>query len=241
MFSKHKILLSLILCSCLFVSGFAHATWAGRFLIGAEGGLAYRDADLNYDILHPVPNRSTHLIRPNNDTGFMAGILGGYELTCNDYFGSLELHAHWEDFGDAHTFFYNDVLTNGYAGSATYERGAVFGLSTRLGYHLTPWMGAYIRLGAETSRDKIIFQSTRVVPAGPVINLHHSEQVFRFLGGFGFQWPVLKQATVRLEYNYASRVKVSTSGFASDNLIFYSAHVRPLQHGIKAAFVWYFG
>ncbi len=215
-----------------------------HFLLGAQAGYAARNGDLNIDITHPAPGSqiSSH-VRDHDDTGFIFGFLGGYEWVYDEFLFGIEASIGFQDFGDEKNFAYLDSLTprNGYSAKAQFEREVVLGLSTRFGYYLAPWISSYMRLGAETSDEIIRFQSSTSGAPAVSVNIEQGRRSARFIGGFGFEFPLLHHTTLRLEYNYSTRGKgASHTVLGSDGMTTFSVNAKPAQHAVNLAFVWNF-
>lgn len=215
-----------------------------HFILGASAGYASRTGDLNIDITHPAPTSvvSNH-VQTHDDTGFLFNILAGYEWIYDEFLFGIEASLGFQDFGDEQRFAYLDAQSprNGYNGVAKFTRDVVIGLSGRFGYQLAPWITTYIRAGAETSDDEIYFQSSRGAPIPISVNIDQGRRTVRFLGGFGFEFPMMYSTNLRLEYQFSSRGRGSSyTQLASDNLTVFSPNIKPIQHAIYLSYVWNF-
>lgn len=232
----------IVLMIATLMMGQVHAGWnGGHMILGAEAGVATRGGDLNHDITHPAPGlQITSNVRQHDDTGFIFGFFTGYEGYWRDFLFGIEANLGWQNFGDDKSFAYTDIFGLGYSGVATFERELVIGLSGRVGYMLSPWMMTYVRIGGETSSDVVKFQSSRAV--APIsTNFDEGRRTYRFLAGFGFEFPIIYNTVLRLEYNYSTRGQGSGHDqYASDAMTLFHANIKPNQHAIKLAWAWNF-
>lgn len=244
-FSSIFILFSALVSSQSFGVLADHVTVnRSHFLLGASAGYASRSGDLVINITHPAPTsvRSDH-VRDQDDTGFLFNLFVGYEWIIDEFLFGIETSLGFQDFGDDQRFAYLDAQSpqNGYNGTSKFSRDLVWSLSGRFGYELAPWIRSYIRLGAETSDDNVYLQSTRGAPLPISVLIDEGRRTVRFLGGFGFEFPMMYSTTLRLEYQYSSRGKgASNTAFASDNLTVFSPNIKPVQHALYLGFAWNF-
>lgn len=229
------------LTSLLMASTAANAGWQGNFLLGIEGGYAWRDAELNTHTTEPAPLLAVSEAAQNHhDSGFIWGILGGYQIKCNRYLFGLEANVSWQDVGERKFYHFVDGDGDHYSNNAEHERDTVYGLTFRAGYQLTPWMMPYLRAGAETSEETVIFNGTNVTD-GTAISLEDDRQAVRFVGGAGVEFPLYLQSVLRLEYNYSSRGRgAAAQGQTPGSLELVHVDIKPNQHAAKLAFVWNF-
>lgn len=147
----------------------------------------------------------------------------------------------WHDHDSAHGFAFTDSVGTAFSGSARYHRETNVGLTGRFGHIIAQNILAYIRLGAETSRDEIHISMLDPIVPNNVVG-HDDRRQFRFVGGFGLEMPIiLENLTVRAEYNYHSRgknVEVVAVGTDTTTLLIADAH--PHTHSVRASLVWNF-
>lgn len=235
-----------ILCFCTAVamSSTAIASWEGSWLVGVSAGYGDRAGNATASIAYPAPSTIvTDIVQDVDDSGFIWGFLAGYQARCNGWLFGTELNIDWHDFEDARSFSYTNGLLQPTSGAFTHERGTVIGLSFRAGYEISEYIMPYIRLGAETSDDDLIFSTTTNTATGVTAVLEGSERNVRFLGGLGLEMPIpmVSGLTTRVEYNYHSKGKVvEARGTASDNLTFLTAGSKPDEHSGKFSLVYNF-
>lgn len=229
------------LSTLLVMSGAAQAGWKGNFLLGVEGGYANRDGDLNIDVTEAAPATGrADLVLDYNEDGFIWGVLAGYQAKCNRVLLGLEANVSWQDFGERQTYTGFDGNGDFYNIAAEHERGTVVGLTFRAGYQLNDWVMPYLRAGAETSEDKIIFQANNVTQ-NSVVALEDEHRTYRFVGGAGLEFPLIHQAVLRLEYKYSSSGKASALGNIPGSGETIDTEIDGNnQHAGLVAFVWNF-
>ncbi len=222
----------------------ANAYWEYNFLIGASAGYADRGGNLNFNSTSPAPaSLPTDFSLNHTDNGFIWGLLGGVQATCNRWLFGAELSVDWHDFDE------NTQYTRaGAAGipvllNARYEQGTIVGFSFRAGYEMAPSFLPYVRVGAETSSDKFATNGS-VGPGGvPFFVLEDSKNVYRFLLGIGLEIPLrtIPGLAFRGEYNYHSKGKViKSTGMASDAATSVGSSIKPDAHAAKFSVVWNF-
>lgn len=253
------------LSSLMLLSTAANAGWQGNFLIGAEGGYAWRDGNLNQTILdfNAAPRfiQATH--QGSNgfaDSAGLVGLLAGYQAQCNRLLLGLEANFDWHGSEDSKAFHHLSdtnpagLLIEHHNAYASYERGFTIGLSARAGYEMTRWLMPYIRLGVETSRDTLRYTSNLQTPVGGVTlpvftQLEDKERSYRFVGGAGFELDTyIDELSLRFEYNYVPNSKrVKASGGSTDTVIAafspteeHFVDTKQDQHVAKAAIVYNF-
>ena len=208
-----------------------------HFLLGVEGGVANREADFTVNIANP--GLQTTAIQDYDSTGFIFGFFTGYEAIIDEFLVGVELNVGFQDFSDEESFQFFDGLARSYNGRFEHERHPVFGLTVRGGYRLAPWMIAYVRAGAEVSKEIVRFQAATA--GGPSVALDDGRSSVRFIGGMGFEFPLTRNTAIRLEYNYSSRGRgVAESQIASDGTTQFAVNFKPNQHALKLAFAWNF-
>ncbi len=229
------------LSTALLMTTAADAGWKGNFLLGVEGGFAARDAELNLLATEIGAGAGQAGFAKNHaDNGAIWGLLGGYQVTCNRLLLGMEASVSWQDFGERKNFHFVDATPEHYNIAAEHERDTVVGLTFRAGYKVTPWMMPYLRAGAETSNETIIFASNNFT-AGTALGLEDSRRAYRFVGGAGLEFPLIHQAVLRLEYNYSSRGRgAAATGVVPVSLETISADIKPNQHAGLLALVWNF-
>lgn len=238
------------LCSTTQVS----AEWDWNLLLGASAGSASRDGKLSTEMdyknnaIVPPGFFLTNVKHDLKDSGFIWGIIGGAQATCGPYMFGLEANVDWPDYDSTHAFAFSDSRgAQGWNGLAHYDQGHTIGLSVRAGYRVFDWLMPYIRIGAETSKDKlqVNFSGNQFYPFA--INLNTSRRSLRFLGGAGLEipLPLISGLVARAEYNYHSKGKnLRTQGLLVDNFNidpFFITETKQRTHSGIGAIVWNFG
>lgn len=225
----------------------AHAQWQYNFLVGASAGYADRSGDFHFTTVTPAPAlERTAIVQDHSDSGFIWGLLGGFQAHCNGWLFGAEANVDFHDFDDTRQHQFSRVV-GGVPGAvstvARYDRGTVVGLTGRAGYQMAPYLMPYIRLGMETSNDEYSVNGAFGPANTPVFTLASDRRTYRFLGGVGLEVPIpsLQGLSVRAEYNYHGKGKViDAGGAASDGLTFVASDMKPRTHSGKASLVWNF-
>jgi opacity protein-like surface antigen len=170
------------------------------------------------------------------DTGWLLGLLGGYQVKCNRWLLGVEVNVDWQDIFDDNeddNLAFSDAsppvpgllgvfgqATQAWNASSKFERDWVVGLSGRMGYEITPYLMPYIRLGLEWSEDELSYIQTNNSNTVS-ISADGDRDGVRVLAGIGLEVPVptVNGLTVRAEYDYHRRgrrveaVNVINGGF----------------------------
>ncbi|MCS5709554.1 outer membrane beta-barrel protein [Candidatus Berkiella cookevillensis] len=242
--SKAVIVSSILLAS----ASAAQAQWQYNFLVGASAGYGDRSGDYHFTTVTPAPALAgTTIARNHSDSGFIWGLLGGFQAHCNSWLFGVETNVDWHDFDDARQHQFNRNLGGGVLEAANtvarYDRGTVVGLTARAGYQMTPYLMPYIRLGAETSNDEYSVVGAFGPANTPAFAMSEDKRTYRFLGGVGLEVPIpsIQGLSLRAEYNYHGKGKVvDLGGVANDNLTFVASNMKPKTHSGKASVVWNF-
>lgn len=235
--------LGTILClsSSLFAVSAAQADWEDNLLVGVSGGYANRDGILGVNYGHPAPARLVTIFNQGlEENELIWGLLAGYQARCNGWLLGAELNADWRNLNETNNFSFVDALGTTWNATSNYDQDIVWGLSFRLGYEVNPCFLPYLRVGGETSNDKLTYRAAN--PTLAVIN-EGSRRQYRFVAGVGAEMPVpaLFGLSFRLEYNYCTKGKgVDANGYASDNLTFISTAARVKTNIGKAELVYNF-
>lgn len=211
----NKLGTALCLSSALLACVPAQAAWQGNWLVGASGGYFNRRGDL--DITMIDTGRQTVINRRFEDTGWLLGLVGGYQVKCNNWLLGVELNVNWEDvfddsednnlaFSDASVPNAQAQAVQAWNASSTFDRDWVVGLSGRMGFELAPYLMPYIRLGLEWSEDDLNYTQTNNSNTVS-ISADGSRDGVRVFGGIGVEVPVptINGFTIRAEYDYHRR------------------------------------
>jgi len=222
----------------------ANAYWEYNFLLGASAGYADRGADLKFNSTPPLPaSEPTSFALDHSDNGFIWGILGGVQATCDRWAFGAELSIDWHDFDKNTQYTRASAAGEPVLLNARYQQGTLVGFSLRAGYEMAPSFLPYVRVGAETSSDKFSTNGSVDVGGVPFFALEDSKNVYRFLLGIGLEIPLrtVPGLAFRGEYNYHSKGKlIKSEGYASDAATFVGSSMKPDTHAAKFSIVWNF-
>lgn len=222
----------------------ANAYWEYNFLLGASAGYADRGGDLKFNSTSAAPaNEPTSFSVNHTDNGFIWGVLGGVQATCNRWVFGAELSVDWHDFDENTQYTRASTAGMPVLLNARYEQGTIVGFSFRAGYEMAPSFLPYVRIGAETSSDK--FATNGSVGAGgtSVFVLEDSKNVYRFLLGIGLEIPLrtIPGLAFRGEYNYHSKGKmIKSEGVATGTAPSVGSSIKTDAHAAKFSVVWNF-
>jgi len=237
-----KLGIALCLSSTLFAAAAVQAGgWETNFLLGISGGYAGTDGKLNYTMTSPA-GVGTAFTRNLSDSGFMWGLLGGYQGRCNGWLLGGELNVDWWDHSGDKNLAFTDGTGAGWSGTTSFKRETNVGLTGRLGYEVASYFMPYLRAGVETSRDKLSFNASNSAQT-LTLGGENGRRAYRFVGGIGAEIPVpvVMGLSFRVEYDYHSRGRaVGVSGVASDNATGFSASTKQHANSGRASLVWNF-
>jgi len=231
----------IFLSSTLGLATAAHANFHSNWLLGVEGGYGERTG--NFDVTTVGPLGSQTVFR--NDwvqPTYLLGLLGGFQASCNDWLLGLELNVDWQARHKSTNFAYTtaSVATpTAWSDTISFKRDWSVGLSARAGYFLSSYFMPYVRLGVETSRDKLTLTGANTL--GNVLGISHSHSTYRWVGGVGAEMPLpqVQGLTIRAEYNYVSSgTAAHATGFAGP--VAASVSWKPHTNLGKVALVWNF-
>ena len=206
--------LSTVLClsAALMASNAVQAQWEYNWLVGVTGGWAEREGTVylnaaelnaNLQVIDEVA-LSTKL----KHSGWVWGLLGGYQARCNGWLVGLELNVDWANRHQSNNFQYSTDATDSYAANADYKRDTNVGLSVRLGHQIAQYFLAYLRAGAETSRDRLTVSAVNTTAAvTDSFTISESRRVYRGVFGIGAEIPVpmVEGLSARAEYDYHTK------------------------------------
>lgn len=239
-----KIGTIICLSSALFAVPTVQAAWEGNWLVGVMGGYANRDGTLNVNHGSPAPGREVAIVNQSlEESGFIWGLLAGYQVRCNGWLFGAELNVDWRNLDETDAFAFTDGLIRGWSATSNYDQDIAVGVTARIGYEVSPCFMPYIRFGAESSDDSINYQASTISGTALAGFIEGSRRQYRYVGGVGVEMPapVLPCLTFRLEYDFFSKGKgVHASGFASDNLTFFDSNARVCTNAAKMELVYNF-
>ena len=223
------------------VAAHAGGSFKENFLVGIDGGYAWRDATVNTETRDISNNVFYKYSREYDTDGGIFGIFGGFQIMCDRWLVGLEANFGWQGFDDQQDFA-QVFGVNTVTGYVDFEREFVFGVSFRGGYELTNWMLAYVRLGVETSQDTL--KGVVDIDGARAFDYDQKHRSVRYLVGAGVEFPIpsYENISLRVEYNYSQRD--GSFGFANTVIGLAPASVyaelNPNQHAVKGAVVWNF-
>ena len=232
---KITLLLSLV---SLLMANAVHAEWESNALMGISGGYEWRRSDVNVE----VDILTTPIIafkHPLNDNGFMWGLFAGYQWHCNGWVLGGELSFSWDNNDKNH----NTTLSVGGVPalvSTNYDRGLIVGVSGRWGYEIVDLLLGYVRLGLESSKDRL---SVTGILDGQTLAADGKRRPFRPFVGAGAEIPIplWLGLSMRAEYNYHFKGKsVLIEGATDGNPVSVFANSKPIMHTVFASVVWNF-
>jgi len=191
----------------------------------------------------------TDIVIEHTDKGTYWGLLGGLQAKCDAWIVGVELNLDWQNIGKKFEFAYTDAVgAIGWAGQARLKTTPVMGLTGLMAYEIAPYFIPFMRLGVETSQDKLDATFTAIVPSFPMqITIQNTEWQFRYVAGFGVTIPLffVKQLLLRLEYDYHSFFNdkgTKASGLITTNFIkpSFIASMHPRTQSGKIALLWNF-
>lgn len=238
---KAAKILPWIMLPCVAAHAGGYEGYKENFLIGVDGGYAWRDATARAEARNAANNVFFQYARDYDTDGGIFGIFGGFQFMCDRWLVGLELNFGWQGFDDEQHFteVYGPTTVTGFV---DYEREYVLNASFRFGYAVTDWMLGYVRLGVETSND--VLKAVVDIDGARSFDMDEKHRSVRYMVGAGAEFPIptFANLSVRLEYNYSQR----DGGFGQANAVFgvapasVYAEVEPNQHAVKAALVWNF-
>ena len=235
--------LAIIVCASSLFAGSAQAMWEGNWLIGVTGGYAQQDGHYEVNIGYAPPGSQVGTVRKRfTEDEFIWGLLAGYQARCNSWLFGAEINVDWRDLDGFSRFAFTDPLRVGWNGQAEYHQDTVVGLTGRVGYELTPCLLPYIRLGAETSDDRL--SASLINNVGTLSGAaSDTRRQYRLVAGVGAEVPIpaICGLTFRLEYNYYSQGKViGADSYFSDNSTVLLSSAKMRTNAGKASLVFNF-
>ncbi|MFI4937080.1 MAG: hypothetical protein ACHQJ6_01035 [Candidatus Berkiellales bacterium] len=246
---KNRYRLAAAIVAGLLISANVHAKWQKNFLLGVSGGYARSTGEYNIDLQYTgVPFfPDTFFSQGYRDHGPMWGLLAGYQASCEEWIFGGELNVDWYDMDYDRLFLFSDLFeARIWDAKQRYEHQPTVGLSARIGYKMAPYFISYIRLGIETSRDRLIstFSGT------PTINMITVEakqrrQEYHWVAGIGGETPFcflnMMPLSLRLEYNvHVPGTTLANTVVMEDGLINpqFISDTKPKNQVLKASLVW---
>lgn len=249
-----KKLITLVSTCTVLAIPLAQAYTESNWLVGASMGYAERkgtlETTLDFTGTNPdiTPAIAHFAFNPKHeDTGFIWGGLIGYQMKSDRWIGGLELNVDSHDIDKLHDYSFTDVAE--WTTDVRYDRGTVVGLTARFGYETRSFLTPYIRLGAETSRDRLLVNlSALTTPelANRSIYMEDKHRNYRFVGGVGLEMPLpwATCCTARVEYNYHGKGNalraIGMMVDEDDVLPVFAVNAKPETHSGKFSLTWNF-
>lgn len=227
--------------SLLLVAASAQGQWEPNVLVGVSGGYVHTSGNLDVVMTPPAPIAGTSFTTELENNRWLWGVLAGYQAKCDRWLLGAEVNVDWIDRKNTQNYAFTDATGTGWTAAANFRRDPTVALTGRLGYALSEFFMPYVRLGAETSRDKFIYNASS--STGLLVSEEGSRRSYRFVGGIGAEMPVPSFAglSFRLEYNYHSPGRaINASAPASDGVTLVATGTKQKANVAKASLVWNF-
>lgn len=236
-----NILLIISFSWASLLSNVTYAMWENNWLLGLSGGYLERKVPIDIDTSFPdfVLASVSH---QQVDNGYIGGLLGGYQARCRDWLLGVEANIEFQEVNRDQNFAFTDRLNTGFNGHASYSQRNIVALTGRFGYEIIPNLLPYVRLGIQSSRDKLIVAAVSSDLTDNA-DLEIIRRVYRLTGGFGVEMPIcyLFGLSARAEYNFRSKGSAITAdALASDNQTAVSASARPKSQAVLFSLVMNF-
>jgi len=223
-----------------------------NFLVGGSLGYGVRSGDVTTELEYRlVPDIfHTHTENLLKDYGVVWGLFVGAQMQCSDWLLGLELGYDRHNLDDTHQQPFSDrpgftAISQGWLANSRYEVGDIISLSLRWGYMVTDYLLPYVRIGGETSKDKLSVQYHGVNNYAFSLTNIQKKRVYRILAGIGFEVPIVaKQLKFRGEYNFhVEGNNLHAQGAIIDGVRnpYFINEAKTRAHTIKASIAWNIG
>lgn len=234
----------------LFIpAAYSNSNW----LLGVSGGLLKQKTSLEY-IIDYGPDFADQFSESTlnfKENGSFYGVLGGYQLFCDNWILGAELNVNWNTLDDQNTnlVFSSDTPDVYWAIHSQLKNEMTVAFTARIAYAFADYFIPYIRLGLESNHYHIdssgVYNPSISVSSYFPTDLNAEKWLFNFIGGIGLEIPAfINCITFRLEYDFHSRPNsiITDSYGALDNLpVFFSTELKPKIQSVQASIVWNFG
>lgn len=241
-----KTLTSLLLCVAGLSTTAAHAAWQSNWLVGASGGYASAKGPFNLTILD-TNGRQNVFNHTYKDSGFLAGLLAGYQARCQRWLFGLELNADWRDLDRTHDFAQTLTTGNangvGFTGTVEYDREWALALTGRVGYAVAPYLMPYLRVGVEGAEDELTVTGLINNTNAP-FEFDDEDWTYRLVAGIGVEVPLamfIDGLTARAEYDYHHRGQGVTARANIFNGALVAGEMKERNQTGRISVVWNFG
>lgn len=240
-----------VLSASTFLSAAAQADYDSNFLLGLEFGYARQHENFTTGFVAPTLaplaitsyNNQTYNI---SDEILMYGLVGGWQWRCCRFMAGLEANVDFHTMTEAKPFVFSVFsggVTDIFSATALYDRGPIFGLTTRAGYFVAPQFFPYLRAGVQVSRDEgsyQVFANPQGVNQQSDFISSGKEDVWGIVLGIGAEFPALiGPSTIRVEYNFTKTESIVIEDGTAP--IFGTHKFRyPQTNVIKVGWIWNF-
>lgn len=245
-----KITTGLLLTTTLWCGSFqvqafdaTHPTWN----LGATVGHVSRQGGATFAYSQAAPVTVGAANRSLSDAGSLYGILFGADWRHNRFLVGLGLSADWQNTGDVQAFHTVAPFGSHHGIHFLYDRGLALGFFGRVGFQVTDYAMPYVKIGAQTSRDKMTFRDTSLGNGGGVAvplvvgtsDTTINDRVTTMVFGAGLEIPTFVYNTsLRFEYDYVAPDKMTmNTGYANVRT---DVSYKPKEHIGKLSWVWNF-
>lgn len=233
-----------VLSASVFASTLGQAGTCSNFLLGGELGWARQKEGFNTQFIAPGLGLFTYSFPAQSvmitDQGAIFGLLAGWQFRANRFLAGIEADVDFQEFEETRSFAFNTV-TGGQAvaGSVVYDRGAVYALTLRGGYFVTPGFMPYVRVGGQYSRDEASYAAT--ISGAPDFSSKR-EGIWGVVAGIGVEFPAfIGPSTIRAEYTFARTENLVIDDGAAPIIGTHNfTHPHPETSALKLAWVWNF-
>lgn len=221
-----------------------HPTWN----LGATFGHVSREGGATFAFSQSGTGLTGAANRSLSDAGSLYGILFGADWRHNRFLVGLGLSADWQNTGDVQAFHTVAPYGNHHGMQFLYDRGLALGFFGRLGFQVTDYAMPYVKVGGQSSRDKMTFRDASLgtggaagVAALPVgtIDTTINDRVTVMVLGAGLEIPTfIYNTSLRFEYDYVTPDKVTmNTGYSNVRT---DVSYKPKEHVGKLSWVWNF-
>lgn len=193
-----KKIISAVLVATAF-SG-AHANEGAKLTTGGYAGLTFNAASTKFDLNDNVYNNGKKSTRSRAAN---LGVVTGYGVVSNNLYYGAELF--FISNNQKKTIKDLTVVTRfgNYQDDLVLKHSNIFGIAARMGYLVVPSTMVYVRVGAEHSKWKAVFNNKQL-----------NKSKWTFVPGLGLERAVGTNVSARMEWDYA--VKQSITNKNSD-------------------------
>lgn len=214
-----KTLKSVMLGSCLIISGIANADeiapsasvastgrWTGAYVGINLGGALHKNKSLYTETeLGGLFDTQTWVEGDNNINALLGGVTLGYDRQYNKFVFGLQGQYNLSDLSGSNPYFdinRNDGTTVEYSGDAYVDTKAYGTLTARLGYIIGPSSLVFVKGGGAYAR----FDYSDIADGQNVYSdtyeYHGSRESLGWTAGVGIEHAITENISIVAEYNY---------------------------------------